>query len=105
MRKGASLWVDDESGARDARVDLLQHCQPLSGDTALIHGQARKIAARPRQVGDKAHADRVANSDEYNRDVSALSSESGSRCCTWRHDHIGTQRELCLLKIMSECSS
>src|ERR1700733_10691681 len=93
MRKGGSLWVDDESGARDARVDLLQHCQPLSGDTALIQGQTCKIAARPRQVGDEARADRVANSDEYNRNISALSSESGSRRCTLRHDHIGTHRE------------
>jgi hypothetical protein len=93
MRKGASLWVDDESGARDSRVDLLQHCQPLSGDTALIQGQTCKIAARSRQVSDEARADRIANSDENNRNISALSSESGSRCCTLRHDHIGTQRE------------
>src|SRR5580698_282779 len=93
MRKGAGLWVDDESSARDARVDLLQHCQPLSGDTALIQGQACKIAARPRQVGDEARADRVANSDEYNRNISALSSESGSKCCSLRHDHIRTERE------------
>ena len=93
MRKGASLWIDDESDARDARVDLLQHCQPLSGDTALIDGQACKIAARPRQVDDEARADRVANSDEYYRNVSTLSSESGSKCCTLRHDHIGTQRD------------
>src|SRR5262249_53025263 len=84
------LWVNDESGARDAWGDLLQHCQPLSGDAALVQRQACKIAARPCQVGDETCSDRVPNEGENNRNVSALSSENGSRRCTHDHDHIGT---------------
>src|SRR5262249_8125816 len=93
IRKRARLWVDDESGARDAWGDLLQHCQPFSGDATLVQREACKIAARPCQVGNEACSDRVPHEDENNRNVSALSPEGSSKPCTHDHDHIGTWRE------------
>src|SRR3984893_9125850 len=51
----------------------------------LLRGRAR-LTMKPARIG-------AANSDEYYRNVSTLSSESGSKWCTLRHDHIGTQRK------------
>ena len=65
--KGSCLRVAEDSNAREARRDLLEHRQPLSDDARLVEQQAGQIAARPREICNKARADRVGDFGKHDR--------------------------------------
>ena len=47
--------------------NFLEHPEPLAGDASFVQQEASNIAARTRQTGDYAGADRVRHLDEYDR--------------------------------------
>ena len=66
------LWVGDQSRAREARDDLLEHREPLPHNATLVLHHAGEIASRSRQTGDETRADRVRDPDKHNRNRARL---------------------------------
>ena len=75
--KGGRLGVGHEGGAHKAGRDLLEHREPLAGDAGFVLHHASDIAARPRQAGDEARADRVGDAGEHDRDRAAFPLQRG----------------------------
>src|SRR5262244_2006516 len=59
--------VVKKSDPGDARRQFLEKLEPLSSERELKRGEARDIAARPRQACNEALADRIADTCENDR--------------------------------------
>jgi hypothetical protein len=76
---------------RETRRDVPEHRQPFADDARLEQQKARDIAARSRQAGDQARADRVDDTHKHDRDRAGLPLQRGDDRCRHSEDHIGLQ--------------
>ena len=85
------LRVGHERGALYPRRDFFEHRKPLAGNTVLVQQQSREVAARTRQAGDEAGADRIGDVNEHDRDYLALPLQRGGNRRRMRNNHVGLQ--------------
>ena len=101
-----SSWGWPESGAREARCDLLEHASHLPTMPSSYRQQAREIAARPSQARDETRTDRVGDTDEHDRDYAALPLQRGGDRRRMCEDHVGPQgNQLFRKRLMPICAA
>src|SRR5262245_63324054 len=75
----------------EARRNLLEHRKPLTGDARLVLHHAGDVAARSRQAGNEARADRIGESREHDWYLVGLPLQRGDSRRRDREDHLGLQ--------------
>ena len=60
--------IEHDRDPGNPRIDLLEHLDPLAAQRCLDVGEPGDVAARPRDAGGKASADRIGHVDEHDRD-------------------------------------
>jgi hypothetical protein len=63
----SSASLSENSRARHAWRNLLEHLEPFRADAVFIRGKTGDVAARPRQTVDEARANRIGHDREHNR--------------------------------------
>ena len=91
---GGMVGITDDGGPRHARRDLLEQLQPFAAKLVLERGEAGDVAARPRQAGDEAGADRV-GADARTRSASSRSPAAMAARSTLPvvDDHVRRERD------------
>ena len=85
--------IEQEGDPVDARRNLLEQLQPLSGHRLLHCDETGDVAAWARNARDEAAPDRIGDLNENNRDAARLLQQRHSVGCALRNNEVGLQRD------------
>ena len=73
------LWMQDREDASQVRRSLFQYVQPFAPHRTIVSRASGDIAAGMRETGNESGADRITDTEEYNRHIPRYRLENGER--------------------------